>query len=70
MNTTAPEGEQKKAYTAKAQVNAYSSGSTSCSFCWFVLITYPTLKAMTLKDEAAFQEHLKKAHGLSPEIQP
>ena len=70
MNTTAPGREQKKTYTAKAQVNAYSSTGTSCSFCWFVSITYPTLKGMTTKDEAAFQEHLKKAHGLRPEILP
>jgi hypothetical protein len=69
MNTTASGGEQqRKAYSAQAQFKAYSS--TSCSFCWFVQTTYPTFKGMTPKDESAFQEHLRKAHGLRPEIQP
>jgi hypothetical protein len=69
MNTTASGGQQgKKTYSAKAQVEAESG--TRCSFCWFVMITYPKLKEMTPRDEAAFQEHLRKAHGLRPEILP
>ena len=67
MNTTTSGGEQgRKAYSAKAQLKAHSG--TRCSFCWFVMTTYPTLKGMTPRDEAAFQEHLRKAHGLKPEI--
>jgi len=69
MNTTASGGEQeRKVYSAKAQFKAHSG--TRCSFCWFVMATYPTLKGMTPRDEAAFQEHLVKAHGLRPEILP
>jgi len=67
MNTTAPGREQRrKGYAANVQIRTHSG--TSCSFCWFVLTTYPTLQGMTPRDEAAFQEHLTKAHGLKPEI--
>jgi hypothetical protein len=69
MNTTGSVGErEKKAYSTKLQ--AKTSSSTGCSFCWLALATYPTLKGMTPRDGAAFQEHLKKAHGLTPEILP
>ena len=69
MNTIASSGgQERKSYSGKASFNAHSG--TSCSFCWFVLMTYPTLKSMTLNDEAAFKEHLRKAHGLRSEIQP
>jgi hypothetical protein len=69
MNTTESGGEREgKAYAAKLQTKAPSTAS--CSFCWFVLNTYPTLEGMTPRDGAVFQEHLKKAHGLEPEILP
>jgi len=70
MNSTASgDGpHQKKAYSAKLQAKAHPSDS--CSFCWFVMAIYPTLKDMTPRDGATFREHLKKAHGLSQEIQP
>ena len=44
--------------------------STSCSFCWFVLKLYPTLRGMTDRDAATFKAHLEKAHGLRNEIEP
>jgi hypothetical protein len=42
----------------------------SCSFCWFVLKLYPTLKGMTDRDTETFKAHLEKAHGLRKEIEP
>ncbi len=57
----------KKAYSVNVQVKAQSS--TSCSFCWFVLTLYPTLKGMTDRDTTTFQSHLRQAHGLNDEIQ-
>ena len=56
----------KKGYSA--EVKAKSHSSTSCSFCWFVLTIYPSLRGMTPRDEATFREHLKKAHGLIEKI--
>jgi len=58
----------RKAYSVNVQVKAHSS--TSCSFCWFVLALYPTLKCMTERDSTTFKAHLEKAHGLKEEIQP
>jgi len=58
----------RKAYSASIRVKVPSS--TSCSFCWFVLKLYPTLKGMTDRDTATFRLHLQKAHGLTEEIQP
>ena len=65
---TSGEETQKKAYSTNVQAKAQSS--STCSFCWYVLSIYPTLKDMTPKDTATFQEHLTKAHGLSREIAP
>lgn len=66
--TTADEGEgARKAYSVSVQVKAQSN--TSCSFCWFVLTLYPTLKEMTERDGATFKSHLRHAHGLRDEIQ-
>jgi len=56
-----------KAYSVNIQVKAPSS--TSCSFCWFILMTYPTLKGMTERDGSTFKTHLQKEHGLKSEIQ-
>jgi len=39
-----------------------------CSFCWFVLSTYPTLKGMSENDKTKFRIHLELEHGLKPEI--
>ena len=58
----------RKAYPVNIRVKAPSS--TSCSFCWFVLKLYPTLKGMTDRDTATFRAHLEKVHGLGDEIQP
>jgi hypothetical protein len=67
MNTTASGGKQNRsAYSANLQTKGHSG--TSCSFCWFVMSTYPTLKGMTPTDGVAFSVHLKKTHGLRPEI--
>jgi hypothetical protein len=59
---------ESKALSAKVQADAQSN--SGCSFCWFVLAIYPTLKGMTPRDTTTFQEHLKKAHGLRDEISP
>jgi hypothetical protein len=68
MNSTASGGEtERKARSAKVQIKAHAN--TSCSFCWFVLTIYPTLKGMTPRDDTTFREHLKSAHGLKQEIQ-
>jgi len=68
MNTAASGKEtERKAYSVKVQAKA--SSSTACSFCWFVLAIYPTLKGMNPRDTEAFREHLCKAHGLKQEIQ-
>ena len=56
------EGTARKAQSVGDQAKAQSG--TSCSFCWFVLAVYPSLKGMTEKDITTFREHLKKAHGL------
>jgi hypothetical protein len=61
-------GNGKKAYSAKAQVEARSGAS--CAFCSFVLALYPTLDGMTERDGNTFREHLKKSHGLRQEIEP
>jgi len=58
----------RKAYSASIRVEVPSS--TSCSFCWFVLKLYPTLKAMTERDTVTFRTHLEKVHGLKNEIEP
>jgi hypothetical protein len=50
-------------------VHAKVQSSPSCSFCWFILSLYPTLKAMTPRDEATYKTHLEKEHGLQKEIQ-
>jgi len=57
----------RKAFAANVQAKAESS--TGCSFCWFVMTIYPTLKGMIDKDHDTFKLHLEKAHGLRPEIQ-
>jgi hypothetical protein len=57
----------KKAYSVNVQVKAQSS--TSCSFCWFIVSAYPTLKGMTERDNTTFKAHLQKEHGLREEIQ-
>ncbi|HYW85667.1 MAG TPA: hypothetical protein VFB30_20615, partial [Spirochaetia bacterium] len=62
------ERTERKAQSAKVQAKAQSS--STCSFCWFVLTIYPTLKGMTPRDTATFREHLTKAHGLSHDIAP
>jgi len=56
----------RKAYSVHIQAKAQSS--TSCSFCYFVLTLYPTLKGMTDRDTATFKSHLEQAHGLKEEI--
>jgi len=56
-----------KPYSIHIKVRAQSS--TACSFCWFVLALYPTLKGMTERDSATFTAHLRQAHGLQDEIQ-
>jgi hypothetical protein len=58
----------RKTYSASIRVKVPSS--TSCSFCWFVLKLYPTLKGMTDRDAATFKAHLEKTHGLRHEIEP
>jgi hypothetical protein len=69
MNTTASGGKHnKRAYSAETQTKGQSG--TSCLFCWFVMNTYPSLKGMTPTDGLAFSAHLKKAHGLGPDILP
>jgi hypothetical protein len=68
MSTTSSGETGRKTYSAKVQAKAHSS--SSCSFCWFVLAIYPTLKGMTPKDSTTFQEHLTKVHGLTREITP
>jgi hypothetical protein len=67
--TSAVSGEetQRKAYSAKVHVKAYSSAS--CAFCWFFLTIYPSLEGMSPKDEVLYSAHLTKTHGLSGEIQ-
>jgi hypothetical protein len=61
-------GNGRKAYSVHVQGKAQSS--TSCTFCWFVMTMYPTLKGMTERDGETFKAHLQKAHGLRDEIQP
>ncbi len=58
----------RKAYSVN--VHAKAQSSTSCSFCWFVLTLYPTLKGMTDRDSTTFKAHLEKEHGLREEIRP
>ena len=57
---------ERKAYSVSVHVKAQSS--TGCSFCYFVLTLYPTLKGMTDRDTATFKSHLQQAHGLKEEI--
>ena len=59
--------DARKAFAANIQVKAHSS--TSCTFCWFVMTIYPTLKGMIERDSDTFRLHLQKAHGLKPDIQ-
>jgi len=67
QNATDDGNKGRKAYSVNIQVKAQSS--TSCSFCWFVLTLYPTLKGMTERDSTTFRLHLQKEHGLRGEIQ-
>jgi len=69
MNGTAS-GREAESKASSARVQAKAHSSTGCSFCWFVLTIYPTLKDMTPRDGATFREHLRKAHGLKREILP
>ena len=57
----------RKAYAVNVQLKAQSS--TSCSFCWFVMTLYPTMKGMTEKDTSTYRLHLEKIHGLTGEIE-
>jgi len=57
---------ERKAYSVSVHVKAQSS--TSCSFCYFVLTLYPTLKGMMDRDTVTFKSHLQQAHGLREEI--
>ena len=67
QNAANRKGDGKKTFAADIQVKAQSS--TSCTFCWFVMTIYPTLKGMIEKDSDTFRLHLQTAHGLKPEIQ-
>ena len=67
QNPANPVNHGRKAYSVNIQVKTPSS--TSCSFCWFILTTYPTLKGMTERDSSTFKSHLQKEHGLREEIQ-
>ena len=58
----------RKAYAVN--IHAKAQSSSSCSFCWFVMALYPTLKGMTDKDSITFKSHLEKSHGLTDEIKP
>lgn len=51
-------------------VHAKVQSGKSCSFCWFVLHIYPTLRGMSPRDQSTYKVHLEKAHGLRDEIQP
>ena len=64
-NRTSAE-DVKAAYAVKSQVEAQSA--PSCSFCLFVLATYPTLQKVEKRDSALFTAHLQKVHGLKQEI--
>jgi hypothetical protein len=66
-NAVSGEETQGKTYSAKIHVKSYSAAS--CAFCWFFLTIYPTLEGMSPRDEAIYSAHLKKAHGLTGEIQ-
>ena len=57
-----------KTYAVNIQAKAQSSNS--CSFCWFVVTLYPTLKGMTERDHTTYKAHLEKSHGLRADIQP
>lgn len=57
-----------KAYSL--HIHAKAQSSNSCSFCWFVLTVYPTLRGMTPRDESTYTAHLQKSHGLQAEIDP
>lgn len=59
-------GGAREVYSVRLRAKA--SSSTSCSFCWFVLSLYPTLKGMTARDSTTYTAHLVKAHGLKDEI--
>ncbi len=69
MTTNSPFGKETAGKQFSAKVQAKAQSSTTCSFCWFVLNLYPTLKGMTPRDSSTFTEHLKKEHGLRDEIQ-
>ena len=56
--------------TYAVNFRAKTPSNNSCSFCWFVLATYPNLSGMTESDSATFRSHLQKEHGLQEEIQP
>ncbi len=67
--TPADEGKGAgKAYSVHVHGKAQPSGG--CSFCWFVLALYPTLRGLTERDSTTFRLHLQKVHGLRDEIQP
>lgn len=65
-----PDDGKGKRNTYAVNLQAKSPSSASCSFCWFVLTTYPSLRGMTESDSATFRSHLEKEHGLRQEIQP
>jgi len=68
MNSTSGEGSGKGSFSARDQRKVQST--ERCSFCWFVLASYPDLKGMTERDTETYREHLRKAHGLTSDIQP
>lgn len=68
MKTSIPSGEEWARKPQSVDVKAKAQTGTSCSFCWFVLAIYPSLKGMTEKDHETYREHLKKAHGLMENI--
>ena len=66
QNAADGHGGARKAFSVDIQAKAQSS--TSCSFCWFVLTLYPSLKGMTERDSTTYRAHLQKSHGLEKEI--
>ena len=66
--TEIPNKVAGRPYSAKVEFKAQSS--TTCSFCWFVLMSYPSLTGMTERDHETYNAHLQKSHGLQGEIEP
>jgi hypothetical protein len=65
-----PSDEDPRNVSSQGVQSEEIKSGTRCTFCWFMLETYPALKSMTERDRQTYKAHLELTHGLVKDIQP